>query len=351
VTGRIPRRDFLKLGGLSLGALALPGPLRAARAPRVPPVAEFPQGEFLCRVTEIETTLRSAPRPDASEVGARRLDDVLVLQRQVVGEGVYPHNHVWYESPEGYLWSSEAQPVRNAVNQPEPAIPEDGLWTEVTIPYTEGRSQPDPSASVRYRLYYSMVLNVNQKVEGADGNPWYRVKDENGIVMFSPAEAFRVIQPEEIEPIGTGVEDKVLRVNLDRQDLSAVEDGVEVYYCRISSGYAFDREGKRVWNTPIGQNWTWRKMVSRHMSGGDLVSGYDLPGVGWTILFSGTGAAVHSTYWHNDFGTPRSRGCINVLPEDAKWLFRWSNPAVPYRPGDLTSLFPNPGTPVIVREA
>jgi lipoprotein-anchoring transpeptidase ErfK/SrfK len=85
------------------------------------------------------------------------------------------------------------------------------------------------------------------------------------------------------------------------------------------------------------------------MSGGDRVSGYDLPGVGWTILFSGTGAAIHSTYWHNDFGTPRSRGCINVAPEDGKWLFRWSNPPVPYRPGDVT-IADYTGTRVIVSE-
>jgi hypothetical protein len=50
-------------------------------------------------------------------------------------------------------------------------------------------------------------------------------------------------------------------------------------------------------------------------------------------------------------GTPRSRGCINVLPEDSKWLFRWSNPPVDYKPGDVESLFPHPGTPVIVKEA
>ena len=342
---RIYRRSFLKVGGLSLGALALPRSFRSR------PLEGFPEGDRLCRVTEIEVDLHSGPRPSARVVATRRLDDVLVLLREVVGTGTYPHNHVWFETPEGYLWSADAQPVTNSPNPVEPAIPEDGLWTEVSVPYTEGRTKADPTAPVRYRLYYSMVLNVNQMVAGADGRTWYRVEDENGIVMFAPGEAFRVILPEEIEPIGTGLEEKVLRVNLERQDLSAVEDGVEVYYCRISSGYAFDRDGKRVWNTPIGQNWTWRKMVSRHMSGGDRVSGYDLPGVGWTILFSGTGAAVHSTYWHNDFGTPRSRGCINVLPEDAKWLFRWSNPAVPYRPGDLTSLFPNPGTPVIVREA
>jgi lipoprotein-anchoring transpeptidase ErfK/SrfK len=167
--------------------------------------------------------------------------------------------------------------------------------------------------------------------------------------MYAPGESFRVILPEEIEAISPGVEDKVITVDLGRQELSAMEAGVEVYYARISSGYAIDEEGRLHWNTPVGNNWTWRKMVSRHMSGGDWVSGYDLPGVGWTILFSGSGAAIHSTYWHNDFGTPRSRGCINVRPDDSKWLFRWSNPTVPYRPGDVT-ITDYSGTRVIVGE-
>jgi hypothetical protein len=66
------------------------------------------------------------------------------------------------------------------------------------------------------------------------------------------------------------------------------------------------------------------------------------------VLFHGSGAALHSTYWHADYGAPRSRGCINLLPEDAKWLFRWMHPVVDYRPGDLTVQWPNPGTRVIV---
>jgi hypothetical protein len=27
--------------------------------------------------------------------------------------------------------------------------------------------------------------------------------------------------------------------------------------------------------------------------------------------------AIHSTYWHNNFGEPISHGCVNVRPEDA----------------------------------
>jgi hypothetical protein len=340
---RLNRRGFLKIGAMSAAALALPSgwPLGIAAA--------FPEGEHLGRVTEPEVDVLSRPNPDAARVASLAFDDVVTVLRRVVGRGVYPHNHVWFETPDGFVWSPYLQPVRN---QPSPlleTIPEEGIWTEIVVPFVDGMTAPNPAATVRYRLYCSMVLNVDGKADGADGRVWYRVRDENGVVMYAPGESFRQILPDEVSPIRPEVEDKVITVNLTRQELSALEAGVEVYFARVSSGYAIDEEGQRRWNTPIGQQWTWRKMISRHMSGGDRVSGYDLPGVGWTVLFSGTGAAIHSTYWHNDFGTPRSRGCINVRPEDAQWLFRWSLPVVDYRPGDLT-IQGLTGTRVIVSE-
>jgi hypothetical protein len=41
------------------------------------------------------------------------------------------------------------------------------------------------------------------------------------------------------------------------------------------------------------------------------------------------GISLHGTYWHNDFGRPRSHGCVNLSPSAAKWLYRWSMPIVP----------------------
>lgn len=52
------------------------------------------------------------------------------------------------------------------------------------------------------------------------------------------------------------------------------------------------------------------------------------------------GAAIHSTYWHNDFGRPRSHGCLNCPPEAASWLFRWTMPHVDYIPGSATVAWP-----------
>jgi hypothetical protein len=337
----IGRRGFLQMSAASLAAAGLgPSGLRQGSA----------SFDHLARVTEERVDLYARPRPESATVGTALADEVLPVIRKVVGRGILPHNHVWYETPNGYLWSSFGQPVRDLPNPVLPIIAEGGIWTEISVPFVEGRREPDPASPVRYRLYWSMVLNVDDRVVGADGGIWYRVHDENGIKLYAPGEAFRPILEGELSPIRPEAAEKTIRVNLTRQDLSAFEGRLEVYYCRIASGYGFQEDGKRVWATPIGRMWTWRKMVSRHMSGGTRESGYDLPGVGWTILFSGSGAAVHSTYWHNDYGTPRSHGCINTPPEDAKWLFRWSLPTVAYRPGDLTLQWPDTGSQVIVEE-
>ena len=39
--------------------------------------------------------------------------------------------------------------------------------------------------------------------------------------------------------------------------------------------------------------------------------------------------AIHTAYWHEDFGSPKSGGCINLSPEDAKRVFDWTEPALP----------------------
>jgi lipoprotein-anchoring transpeptidase ErfK/SrfK len=67
------------------------------------------------------------------------------------------------------------------------------------------------------------------------------------------------------------------------------------------------------------------------MATGDIASsGFDLPGVPWVLYITEGGISFHGTYWHNDYGRPRSHGCINLTPQAAKWLFRWTTPSVPH---------------------
>ncbi len=57
-------------------------------------------------------------------------------------------------------------------------------------------------------------------------------------------------------------------------------------------------------------------------------SGFELRDVPWIQYFS-AGFALHGAYWHDDFGIPRSHGCINLAPIDARIVFNWTDPPVP----------------------
>jgi lipoprotein-anchoring transpeptidase ErfK/SrfK len=51
---------------------------------------------------------------------------------------------------------------------------------------------------------------------------------------------------------------------------------------------------------------------------------YDLPDVPYVMYFSG-GYGFHGAYWHNNFGTPVSHGCINMAVDKAKWLYGFAS--------------------------
>jgi hypothetical protein len=90
-----------------------------------------------------------------------------------------------------------------------------------------------------------------------------------------------------------------------------------------------------------------RKRPSRHMRGfEDRADAYDLPGVPFCTYFTESGIAVHGAYWHNDFGHQRSHGCVNVLADDAQWVYRWSMPVADY--DEALLIVDKGGTPVIV---
>ncbi len=60
----------------------------------------------------------------------------------------------------------------------------------------------------------------------------------------------------------------------------------------------------------------------------DDLEAYELPGVPWVSFFHSFGIGFHGTYWHNNFGTWMSHGCVNMRNEDAKWLYRWTTPKI-----------------------
>jgi lipoprotein-anchoring transpeptidase ErfK/SrfK len=351
------RRDILKLAALSLGSLGL-RPFKKLFA-----LPEFPDSDRLGRICYGRWDLKSQPHAESSTTGMVMDDAVLPWLRETPGLwSIYRNNQRWVDTGQGYIWGAYFQPVRNIRNQPVETIPQTsigaGMWAEVTVPYVDALLiNPPPrhpwfldlyTNRLPLRFYYSQILWVDQIKKEADGSVFYRVNEKygnRGDLYWADAQAFRPLSPEEMEPINPQAENKriVIEIDRNRQSLSCYEGNTEVYYCRASTGKA---EG----STPIGQYAVYRKLVSLHMEGGSAVAGWDVNGVGWTCLFTGGGVAIHSTYWHNNFGEPESNGCVNVTPDDSKWIFRWASPQVQFIPGDQT-VTDFSGTSVIVKQA
>lgn len=88
------------------------------------------------------------------------------------------------------------------------------------------------------------------------------------------------------------------------------------------------------------------KRSSRHMWVSPSQGGYNYPGVPWVTYFNWEGDALHGVYWHNDFGTPRSHGCVSMTPQAARWIYRWTHPTVP---ADLMEVWIDDGTPIHIQ--
>jgi len=323
-------------------------------------LTDFPQAERLGRVNAGKVEVMQRPDAESQVTGVLYEDAVVAWLREVVGKSRYRTNQRWVETPDGYIWSPYLQPVQNQPNQPSESLPASslgpGMWVEVSVPYVDlALDNPPPRSpglidrlqlGLPPRLYYSQILWVDQTATDSGGQILYRINEKYGTygdILWGPGEAFRPITADEISPISPDVaEEKRVMVNVTHQTMSCYEGKDEVLFTRISSGAKWDAWGNPVdvWATPIGNFPIWRKLVSLHMSGGTTGGGWDLPGIGWTSLFVGTGVAIHSTFWHNNFGEPMSRGCVNARPEDAKWVFRWTLPSVPLDPGDVTVSLP-----------
>ena len=349
----LTRREFMKLSAMGLGSLALSPVVDGMQK-----LDEFPQGELLGRNTVLSpNTISLWTRPSSFSTAIRTLkdDECVVWLREVVGDLVPGRvNRRWVETPDGYVYGSSLQPVRNKPNTPVTQLttPSDkgmGMWVEVTVPYVRLQLVNPPAqapwlGSVSpdlWRLYYSQVVLVDEIKTDSDGLVVYRVSDRYGNpgdYFYADARAFRPITQEEVSPIHPDIADKKIVININHQTLSCYEGNSEVYYCQVSTGLKLDESGlpSDKWITPIGTFSIWRKLFSIHMAAGTSESGWDLMAVPWSTYFVGSGVAIHSTHWHNDFGVPRSHGCVNATPDDAKWIFRWTKPAVDFAAGDRT---------------
>ncbi len=340
------RRDFLKLGSLGLLGVSLPLPDShagnlldsllpetrinwTANAPTPSPDdPEIQQG----RVTSRLIWLFDQPSFNARRVKLFWRDSIVSITGVVISQDEGDYNRVWYEiGSDGYAYSGTLQPVRTLLNAASLTVPTTGALAEVTVPYTDAHEKPDLGTRSAYRMYYGTAHWVmSAATSPSDNRIWYQVLDDKwNELYYAPGEHLRFLSQQELAPLSTDVPitEKKIQVRLDDQLVLAYEGNQPVFATRAATGATLFTG---VFTTPIGHFTTYHKRPTRHMANGDITaSGYDLPGVPWVMYFTDSGLSLHGTYWHNDFGHPKSHGCVNLSVEAAKWLFRWTTPVVP----------------------
>jgi lipoprotein-anchoring transpeptidase ErfK/SrfK len=161
------------------------------------------------------------------------------------------------------------------------------------------------------RVGVSIVLHVLVGLSGVALLPVVRP----ALALTSDEIAVQVQQLQESEQ-------RWLQVDLSSQRLIAWEGSTPVYAVIVSTGKAATPTVTGVFEVQSMHRVT-------RMRGAD----YDVPDVPWTMYYY-RGYAIHGAYWHHNFGTPVSHGCVNVAVDHAEWFFNWADV----------------GTPVVVQE-
>jgi len=220
----------------------------------------------------------SAPAPTQDEVHWAQVDIVKPLAYSIDASAFAPQAQ---NTPDP---NQEASPV--PTDEPEPAQTElpASVFTEEATIIPEATEEPG-----------QMMMDIVQDTPTS---------------QYIPLPTSAAPKPA-VASSGNGT--RWIDVDLTNQRTYAYEGDTIVNSFIVSTG---------TWLTPTvtGQFHVYVKYRSNKMSG----PGYYLPDVPYIMYFYGS-YGLHGTYWHNNFGTPMSHGCVNLTIADAAWLYNWAS--------------------------
>ncbi len=205
------------------------------------------------------------------------------------------------------------------------------LGDEVTLPmafvrtkhgkrYREVEGQLEPGAPLSFREAVALTGEVVKR-QGTR----YLVATSGALLR---EDQVTVVNRAERPPGWSAGGRKWIDISILRQSLVAYEGERPVFVTLVSTGADGLGDPKKTHSTIQGAFLIHTKHVAATMDGDDVGDEFDLRDVPFVQYFT-EGFALHAAYWHDEFGTPRSHGCVNLAPRDAAWLFGWTTPDVP----------------------
>ncbi len=283
-----------------------PSDLRGVELTGAPPPPPPPPGDRKGVVTASVLNVRANPGTGNPVVGTLRAGaEVTIYEERVVAGAAWYRigENRWVHS--GYVrLLPQSAPAGDSALAASASLPLGwSVATNLTV-----RNRPEATASIVGQLvHYERVSILDSHT--AAGATWYRIGDDRWV-----SATWIGVARQKPRPASIRANERWVGVSLKEQTAIAYEGDKPVFAALVATGLP---------GTPTVQGVfrTWWRVPSRKMSG----PGYYIEEVTWTCYFHG-GYALHTAYWHDAFGRPRSHGCVNFSPYDAWWIFQWSAP-------------------------
>lgn len=196
------------------------------------------------------------------------------------------------------------------------------VWQGGALSETNVREQPNTKAKVVEELVYGDPLEVTAWVKGEEvidgANLWAQV-GQNRFIYARNVGRSAPVAPTPLPPDAPAA-GRWLDVNLTQQ-LMIAYDGREVVRTIVMTS------GMAGWETPPGFYFVNHRVANETMTSGAIgaESFYKLEDVLFTQYFTDRGHAIHFAWWRTaeTIGRPGSHGCLNVLLDDARFLWDW----------------------------
>lgn len=190
----------------------------------------------------------------------------------------------------------------------------------------------------------SFIQLKGQLVRGKGGNYW-----ETSDGTYVRNELVTVFKNRDGRPNGVGKKDKWVDVRITWGTLVAYEGDTPVYATAISPGQDGVTERAHGHTTKRGTYSIGWKLISADMAGVEKLKEWAVDEVPFVAYYKDS-YALHGAWWHDEFGRPKSHGCVNLAPSDAHHLWGWLDPELPKGWYAAAAYYPEiKGTTVVIR--
>ncbi len=205
------------------------------------------------------------------------------------------------------------------------------IGDEVKVPFAITRHKPakrfrhEGHKFVPYKtLEAREVVSLTGQLHVSGDTYFHETKDGDWVDDHTVS----IVEPIKHVPQWGAKGEKWLEINVTKQLLIAYEGDTAVYATLVSTGEAGLGDPETTKSTRLGIFRIHTKYVTATMDSKTVGEEFELRDVPYVQYFQ-DGYALHAAYWHDVFGMPKSHGCVNLAPEDARRLFSWTDPQVP----------------------